>query len=233
MLPSVCFSTSHSVILLLLEVELCFSTSHSLFWLLLEVELCSSTSHSLFWLLLQVELCSSTSHSRLGLFSLNFPFLLSSTFFFSYTPSCKHSAWFFALASSAFFFAHVSIAVPFCTYFINLLFSVLKFVFSPTFKTRNIFIWHLLLFPIFTHVSITFPIWTVMWFFRENILFCDVGWAKFSWDSTIWILKFCDSATACTMRASHHEPCRDIFVKYSFHEFWVLLSIKRYGFSLR
>ena len=131
MLPSACFSTSHSVILLLLEVELCFSTSHSLFWLLLEVELCCSTSHSLFWLLLQVELCSSTSHSRLGLFLLNFPFLLSSTFFFSYTPSCKHSAWFFALASSAFFFAHVSIAVPFCTYFINLLFSVLKFVFQP------------------------------------------------------------------------------------------------------
>ena len=51
--------------------------------------------------------------------------------------------------------------------------------------------------------------------------------AKFSWDSTIWIAAFWQSATV------HRIPCIDILFICSFHEFSVLLSIKRSGLLLR
>ena len=35
------------------------------------------------------------------------------------------------------------------------------------------------------------------------------------------------------MSALHHEPCSDILVKCSFHEVWVLLSMKCSGFALK
>ena len=49
----------------------------------------------------------------------------------------------------------------------------------------------------------------------------------------IIIITFWQYATACTKSASHDVPCIDTLFIFSFHEFSVLLSIKRSGLLLR
>ena len=46
--------------------------------------------------------------------------------------------------------------------------------------------------------------------FKGCIIVCS---AKLWWDSTMWIIRFIDSATPCIIRASHHVPCLDILFK--------------------
>ena len=63
----------------------------------------------------------------------------------------------------------------------------------------------------------------------------NVALSKFTQQNFHEILEYQllrQSATACTNSALQHVPCIDILFIYSFHEFSVLLSIKRSGLLL-